>query len=290
MRSMTGYGKSKFTSNDYELNVEIKAVNNRYLDVNFRTPKGFSPLEEGMRNAIKQNILRGRVDVFINFTDNRQIERKINVDVPLAAAYMDAAKEISNATGLDIGTINLGEILKFPDIVKSYDDLDRGFLEETLIKVLLDAISSLNQMRDREGQKLMSDMLLRVGEIEKNVELLKDYAPQILQSYKLKLTQRVAEFLKDATIDEDRILNEVAIFSDRASIDEEIDRLKSHINQFKKISLEKGCGKKLDFLLQEFNREANTICSKSSDVKISDYGLNIKGEIEKIREQVQNIE
>ena len=289
MRSMTGYGRAEYKGDGFELSAEIKTVNNRFLDINFKYPRGFAPLEEHMRGIIKSGILRGRADVLINFTDNRE-QGGIEADTALAAAYFAAAKKISEATGLDISGVTLSDCLRFTEVIKTGNDTDREFLKDALSQVLNAALLELNQMRQREGERLKKDMLSRLDEIESSVTLLSAHAPTIAEQYREKLTQKVSEFLKDTAIDQSRILSEVAVFSDRSSIDEEIIRLKSHILQFRKISGEGECGKKLDFLLQEFNREANTVCSKSSDIAVTGFGLKIKCEIEKIREQVQNIE
>jgi uncharacterized protein (TIGR00255 family) len=247
-------------------------------------------LEETVRNTVKNNLTRGRADVFINFADNREKDKNLMVDTALAKSYYQAALKISEITDNSIKTLTLSDILRFPDVIKTNDENDDEFLKEPLENTVLKAIDSLNFMREREGEKLKADMLLRLEDIKTTLSSIEEKSPLIALQYKEKLKNRIEEYLKDVKYDEARLLNEVAIFSDRSNIDEEITRLKSHISQFKKICEEKNAGKKLDFLIQEFNREANTICSKSNDIDVTNYGLSLKCEIEKIREQVQNIE
>jgi len=290
MRSMTGYGRAEYKENGIELIVEVKTVNNRYLDVNSKYPRSFSAFEDIIRNAVKNKLTRGRADVFINFTDNREKEKNLTVDLPLAKSYFEASKKIKEITDYTMENLSLSDIVRFPEVIKMNDEDDDDYLKAPLELTLNKALDALNDMRSREGGKLKADMLSRVEGIKETLQKVQEKAPQIAIAYREKLKSRIEEYLKAVQIDEARLLNEVAIFSDRSNIDEEITRLYSHISQFKKISEEETSGKKLDFLIQEFNREANTICSKSNDIDVTNYGLNLKCEIEKIREQVQNIE
>ena len=290
MRSMTGYGRAEYKENGIELIVEVKTVNNRYLDVNSKYPRSFSAFEDIIRNAVKNKLTRGRADVFINFTDNREKEKNLTVDLPLAKSYFEASKKIKEITDYTMENLSLSDIVRFPEVIKMNDEDDDDYLKAPLELTLNKALDALNDMRSREGGKLKADMLSRVEGIKETLQKVQEKAPQIAIAYREKLKSRIEEYLKAVQIDEARLLNEVAIFSDRSNIDEEITRLYSHISQFKKISEEETSGKKLDFLIQEFNREANTICSKSNDIDVTNYGLSLKCEIEKIREQVQNIE
>jgi len=287
---MTGYGRAEYKENGIELIVEVKTVNNRYLDVNSKYPRSFSAFEDIIRNAVKNKLTRGRADVFINFTDNREKEKNLTVDLPLAKSYFEASKKIKEITDYTMENLSLSDIVRFPEVIKMNDEDDDDYLKAPLELTLNKALDALNDMRSREGGKLKADMLSRVEGIKETLQKVQEKAPQIAIAYREKLKSRIEEYLKAVQIDEARLLNEVAIFSDRSNIDEEITRLYSHISQFKKISEEETSGKKLDFLIQEFNREANTICSKSNDIDVTNYGLSLKCEIEKIREQVQNIE
>jgi len=290
MKSMTGYGKAEYKENGIELTVEIKTVNNRYLDVNSKYPRSFAAFEDLIRNTVKNKLSRGRADVFINFTDNREKNKNLSIDTALAKSYYEASKKINEAIGNSLTNITLSDIIRFPDIIKMNDEDDDEFIKEPFENTVNKALDALNDMRHREGEKLKADMISRVDGIKETVNKIKEKAPKIAITYRDKLKIRMEEYLKDIKIDEARLLNEVAAYSDRSNIDEELTRLYSHISQFKKICEEDNAGKKLDFLIQEFNREANTICSKSNDIDVTNYGLNLKCEIEKIREQVQNIE
>jgi uncharacterized protein (TIGR00255 family) len=287
---MTGYGRAEYKENGIELTIEIKTVNNRYLDVNCKYPRCFSALEDMIRTAVKTKLTRGRIDVFVNFTDNREKDKNLVVDTLLAKSYFEAAKKINEATGNCLSNLTLSDLIRVPDIIKLNDENDDEFLKEPVQITIDKALDSLNDMRNREGEKLKIDMLARLEGIKETLSKIEERAPLIAVTYREKLKNRIEDYLKDIKIDEARLLNEVAAYSDRSNIDEELTRLKSHISQFKKICAENNSGKKLDFLIQEFNREANTICSKSNDIDVTNYGLNLKCEIEKIREQVQNIE
>lgn len=287
---MTGYGRGIYKADGIELTVEIKTVNNRYLDINCKYPKSFAALEEFVRNAVKAKLVRGRTDVFINFTDNREKDKNISVDTALAKSLLSAAEEINKAAGGNLTPLTLSDVIRFPEVIRTGDAADDEVLKQPLLTALEDALCKLDTMRSEEGARLKSDMLCRLAAIEELLQEVKKIAPEVSKSFAEKLRQRVADYLKDIKVDEARLLNEVAVFSDRSNIDEELTRLSSHIAQFKKICNESNCGKKLDFLLQEFNREVNTVCSKSNDLGVTGIGLSLKNEIEKIREQVQNIE
>ena len=291
MLSMTGYGKGTYDNGGVELTCEIKTVNNRYLDVAMKSPRIFSSLEDTVRSLVKEKLTRGHADVFITLKDKREKKTSMNVDIALARSYVEAALSLKAEFPYLEDDVTLSSVLRYPEVLKQEESVE---LDETLIQVLKAALSSalenLNQMRLKEGQKLKADMLSRMDEIARLVEEISVRAPEISKNYKDKLTARVKEYLDGAQIEESRLLTEVAVFTDKSNIDEELTRLRSHIEQFKSICEEGVVGRKLDFLVQEFNREANTTCSKSNDVTITRLGLALKNEIEKVREQVQNVE
>ena len=291
MLSMTGYGKGEYIEGGLELTVEIKTVNNRYLDVSVKSPRIFAAYEDVIRTTVRKKLTRGHADVFVSLKDKRERETALSVDLALAKAYISAAKALK-AENPDLpDDVTLSSVLRYPDVLKQEDTptLDEE-LTKALDVALNAALDKLNEMRAVEGQKLKEDMLSRVKTIEGLVTEISARAPQIAQEYREKLTARVKEYLDGAQIDESRLLTEVAVFTDKSNIDEELTRLRSHIEQFRSIAEEGIVGRKLDFLVQEFNREANTTCSKSNDVTITRAGLALKNEIEKIREQVQNLE
>ena len=291
MWSMTGYGKGAYDEGGIELTCEIKTVNNRYLDVSIKAPRLFAAYEEVVRSLVKEKLTRGHADVFISLKDKREKPTALTTDMALAGSYLAAAKAIKEAFPFIVDDVTLTSVLRYPEVLKSEDT---QVLDEELITALKAAVTaaldSLNGMRKIEGEKLQADMLSRMEEIERLVEKVSHRAPLVAAAYKEKLTARVQEYLSGASIDENRILTEVAVFTDKSNIDEELTRLRSHIEQFRTICKEGVVGRKLDFLVQEFNREANTTCSKSNDVEITRLGLALKNEIEKIREQVQNVE
>ena len=291
MLSMTGYGKGEYKEGGVELTCEIKTVNNRYLDVNVKAPRIFAAYEDVIRKLVREKMTRGHADLFISLKDKREKPTAFSVDLSVAASYVQAAKTLKEAFPELPDDVTLSSVLRYPDVLKQDDSV---VLDEPLVNALKSALNSaldnLNAMRLIEGEKLKADMLSRVAFIEKTVEEITERAPSIAKEYKDKLTARVAEYLNGAGIDESRLLTEVAVFTDKSNIDEELTRLRSHISQFRDICKESVVGRKLDFLVQEFNREANTTCSKSNDVTITRLGLALKNEIEKIREQVQNLE
>ncbi len=291
MLSMTGYGKGEYAEGGLELTCEIKTVNNRYLDVAVKAPRIFASYEEVIRTTVRKKLTRGHADVFISLKDKRERETALTVDTALASSYAAAAKTLQAAFPDLPNDFTLTSLLRYPDVLKQEDSqsLDES-LTNALDIALNAALDKLNQMRLVEGEKLKEDMLSRVRTIEGLVDEIAKRAPLVAAEYKNKLTARVQEYLSGVAIDEGRLLTEVALFTDKSNIDEELTRLRSHIEQFRAICEEGIVGRKLDFLVQEFNREANTTCSKSNDTAITRAGLNLKNEIEKIREQVQNLE
>ena len=291
MLSMTGYGKGEYAAGGLELTCEIKTVNNRYLDVSVKAPRVFAAYEDVIRNTIRKKLTRGHADVFISFKDKRERPTALTVDIPLASSYVAAAKALKEAFPELPDDVTLSSVLRYPEVLKQEDaqSLDEE-MTNALDIALNAALDKLNEMRAVEGEKLKEDMLSRVVTIEGLVNEISERAPLVAAEYREKLTARVKEYLEEGKIDENRILTEVAVFTDKSNIDEELTRLRSHIEQFRSIAQEGIVGRKLDFLVQEFNREANTPCSKSNDVTITRAGLALKNEIEKVREQVQNLE
>lgn len=291
MKSMTGYGKAEYKDDKFSLTVEVKTVNNRFLDLSPKYPRYLMALEDVIRNTVSSKIKRGKADLFITLEKVGDSLITLTVDEALAKEYYEASKKIADSLSLK-NDLTVASLLKTPDVVKqSQDEIDLDELSPILQKTIENALDNLNKMREYEGEKLKTDLLTRVSTIENLVEKIKEKAPQVAMEYKQRLLERVKEALESTNIDETRILQETAIFADKCNIDEELTRLGSHVSQFRKICESVGdVGKKLDFLVQEFNREANTVCSKSNDIDITDSALLIKCEIEKIREQIQNVE
>ena len=291
MFSMTGFGKGEYKADGIEISVEVKTVNNRYLDVAIKSPKIFNAYEEIIRSAVRERITRGHLDVFVNYIDKRERPKSLYVDAGAASGYCAAAKKLKDLFPGLADDFTLTALMRSPDVVRQEETqgADEALLN-ALQAALCKALDNLNAMRKKEGEKLSDDMLSRMDAVEKLVDEISARAPLVAAQYKSKLEERMKEILNGAAYDEARLLTEVAVFTDKANIDEELTRLRSHIAQFRNICREERVGRKLDFLVQEFNRECNTVCSMSNDLKVTDCGLALKNEIEKIREQVQNVE
>lgn len=289
MYSMTGYGRAEYCENGVTITVELKTVNNRNFDLNSKMPRSFLAFDDLIRKTVAKYVLRGRIDLFVNFSDIREKERNLSLDIGRAKSYYEISKRISEELGL-VNDVTVTGIMRLPDVVtdNSSDDVSefKDVLEDTVKK----ACENLNEMRGKEGEKICVDLLRRMDVIEELRNGIFERAPIVVEEYRQKLKQRVEEALKDVQYDEARLLNEVAFYTDKVNIDEELTRLSSHIHQFREIMRQEGSGKKADFLMQEFNREANTVCSKSNDIEITRMALSLKNEIEKVREQVQNLE
>lgn len=291
MLSMTGFGRGEFKDNGIELTCEVKSVNNRYLDVSIKAPKVFASVEDDIRSKVKERMTRGHLDIFISYTDKRERQKTLILDEELLKAYVAAAQKAESVLPEIKNDLTLSYLLRIPDVLKSEElTQDDEELKAALFSALQAAITALNSMRSKEGEKLENDMLSRMDEIRRLVEAIKKKAPKVAEEHRKKLETRMKKILEEREVDETRLLSEVAIFADKSNIDEELTRLDSHIEQFKEICSNQQVGRKLDFLVQEFNREANTICSKSNDLEVTRLALSLKNEIEKVREQVQNIE
>lgn len=291
-KSMTGFGIGEFKDQYYNLSVECKTINHKYLDINLRIPRKLSFLEDKLRFLIKDHLGRGRVDIFVKFETVTSVGSQLVYDAELAKQYYHILKNIKSDFGLE-EPISPVDIAKFPDVVKITEAEDD---EEILWNMLSDAankaLESLCSMRIIEGKKLEKDILARADLLERSVCDLEKYTDTIEKEYKDKLYARISELLDDPkVVDEYRLAQEVAIYADKSNITEEIVRFKSHINQLRDtVTADESVGRKMDFLIQEMNREVNTMGSKSSDVAIANLVINMKAELEKIREQVQNIE
>ena len=289
MYSMTGYGRAEYNNDGINLVVELKTVINRNFDLNCKIPRAFISLEDIIRKTVQSYVKRGRIDLFVNFSDNRETSSVIEVNLEKAKSYYSASNLIAKELGLS-NDYTVSMIMKTPDVLVDSAAPDMSEFAEIVKNTVASACEKLNEMRLVEGDKLVADLLSRMNTISAFASKIKERAPLVAQEYKDKLKTRITETLADVKYDETRLLNEVAFYTDRVNIDEELTRLSSHIGQFKEIIKIDGMGKKLDFLMQEFNRETNTICSKSNDITVTGYALELKNEIEKVREQVQNLE
>lgn len=293
IKSMTGFGRSEYTDGKRNITVEIKSVNHRYSDISVKMPRRYSFAEDRIKAVVKSRLKRGKVDVSIMVENITENDINIKLNEPIARQYFENLKTLQDNFDLS-GEITLRLLATMPDVMKAIPDVDD---EEEIAKAILvpveEAAANLEKMRAVEGEKLAEDLLGRGETIKEILDKIAERAPGVVVDYTAKLRERITELLAgNATIPEERILTEAAIFADKCAIDEEITRLNSHLIQLKKIvdSPNDAEGKKLDFLVQEMNREANTIGSKANDITITNYMLEIKSEIEKIREQVQNVE
>ena len=291
IKSMTGYGSAKGTVEDLEIRVELKSVNNRYLDTSVRLPRSFLFAEEMVKSHVQKHISRGKVDVFINVDSSAAGDMTVKVNEALLKGYVDAIRHIAVEYDLS-DDLTAQSVSRFPDVLTvEKKDLDAEAISAGMEKIVEEALKDFDAMRTREGEKLRDDVLTRLGTIRGLVETVEEKAPETVASYRRRLEQKMAEVLGTAGIDENRILAEAAIFADHIAVDEETVRLRSHMAQLTgMINGNSPTGRKIDFLIQEFNREANTIGSKCQNSEIAHVVVDLKSEIEKIREQIQNIE
>lgn len=290
MKSMTGYGRCHIEEDGREMTVEVKSVNHRFLDISYRLSRTLSFLDDAVRKGVGARLARGHVDVFVSYENHRQDARTVRVDTALAAAYRQALGELAAAVGRD-ADLPLAEYARMPDVLTVQEkDEDQQAVRALFVRALDGALDGLIQMREQEGERMRADMLEKLNAIDGLRETIAARAPAVVEEYREKLSQRIAA-LTDGELDEARLLTEVALFADRAAIDEELVRLKSHLDALRDTAqMAEPVGRKLDFLVQELNRETNTIGSKASDTAIAQAVVAAKGEIEKLREQVQNIE
>ncbi len=291
-RSMTGYGKGENEAFDRRFTVEIKSVNHRYNDITIKLPRFMNYLEDKIRKTLTQKILRGKTDVYITFETFSQDDVSIKFNENLAKAYLEKLDYIENQYGITSQN-KLDLVARFPEILAAEKvETEVDVIWETLEPALNKAINNFISMREAEGETLKADILLKGEKIRNIVAAIKERSPIVVEEYKEKLTNRLNELFDKSPVDEQRIAQEITIFSDKACIDEEITRMYSHLEQLKNIFTNEdgSIGRKLDFLVQEMNREANTTGSKSNDIQITQAAIELKTEIEKIREQIQNIE
>lgn len=291
IKSMTGYGSAKGQADGFEITVELKSVNNRYLDTSVRLPRSFIFAEDAVKSAVQSHISRGKVDVFVSIDTSAADDMTVKVNEPLLKGYIDAIKHISETYSLQNDLTALS-VSRFPDVLSvERRDVDAEEISAAIQGVAERALVDFDAMRLREGEKLREDVLSRLDTIDGYVTTIEREAPKTAAEYRARLEQRMNEVLGTAGIDESRILAEAAIFADHIAVDEETVRLRSHMAQLKTmINGSSPTGRKIDFLIQEFNREANTIGSKCQNSDIAHIVVELKSEIEKIREQIQNIE
>ena len=290
-KSMTGYGSAKGASGKLEISVEVKSVNNRYLDCSIKIPRVYISFEEPLKSLVQKYISRGKVDVFVSIDSSNANDVEIKLNRPLAEAYISALNELAEEYNLS-ESISAIELTRFPDVLRAEKrEADAQQLCEDISAVLDAALTGFDEMRAREGEKLRGDITARLDQIEKLLGMAEEISPRSVAEYRKKLETRMQEALQSSNIDEARILTEAAVFADRVAINEETVRLRSHIAQLREmLTGNEPIGRKIDFIVQEFNREANTIGSKGNDAEMARVTVDMKAEIEKIREQAQNIE
>lgn len=290
-RSMTGFGRSEKLINGRRISVEIKSVNHRYFEFSARMPRICNFMEDKLKSLLQSKISRGKVDLYISMAQIEGTQSVVRANPDLAKSYLEALKTVAEATGLHCD-VNVATVARFPDVITvEAAEIDPDSLWADVKLVAEEALDAFIAMREVEGEKLKDDVLSRLDTIEALAKKVEEESPKTLEAYRNRLYQKISDVLTDRTVDDARVLTEVAIFADRIAVDEETVRLKSHLNQYRNILKQnEPIGRKLDFLTQEVNRETNTIGSKSQNIEIAGVVVEIKSEIEKIREQIQNIE
>jgi uncharacterized protein (TIGR00255 family) len=291
IKSMTGFGQGEAASDRYSARIELRSVNHRYLDMFLRVPKQYSQLEEVLRRVIAERVSRGRIEAAVSVEEFAQKERNVRLNAPLLQGYLRALEGIREILGSD-EKITLSQILALPGVLEVEEpEADWEDLQKVLGEAAAQALDDLERMRAAEGARLFSDLQEKIVRLEELQSAVAQVAPQVVEDYRARLSERLRDLLHGTTLTEERFLAEVALFADRCSIDEELVRLGSHTQQLKELlHSTQPVGRKLDFLIQEMNREVNTIGSKSSSVQVAGLVVELKSELEKVREQVQNIE
>ncbi|MBR6452559.1 MAG: YicC family protein [Lachnospiraceae bacterium] len=291
VKSMTGFGRCEFSDDAKKITVEMKSVNHRYLDLNLKMPKKLNFFEASIRNLLKDYIQRGKVDVFITYEDFTENHFSLHYNKEMAKSYMNYLNEMSSDFSLE-NDVRISVLSRYPEVFSLEEmEIDEEELWADLEKAVKGAAEQFVQSRITEGENLKRDLIEKLDGILTYVADIEKRAPEIISEYRKKLSDRVREMLSDASIDEARILTEVTLFADKICVDEEIVRLRAHVEHMKQTLSEGGSvGRKLDFLAQEMNREANTILSKANDLKTSEHAIDLKTDIEKVREQIQNVE
>ncbi|MFR5832874.1 MAG: YicC/YloC family endoribonuclease [Acutalibacteraceae bacterium] len=291
MRSMTGYGKGQASADGRKVTVEIKTVNHKFFDWSMKMPKGFLFVEDDAKKTVATAVNRGHIDVFVTYEQEAATASEYSVDRALAEKYVAAARELAEATGVEFD-VTAYALMKNPDVVSlKVADVDDETLKNLVLTALGEALGNLVAMREKEGASQVVDITEKLDSMQSSLDLIKKYAPEVVSDYRKKLTARITETLGSAVADMSRVATEIALFADKCAIDEEITRLGVHIATMREyLTYTDPVGRKLDFLVQEMNREANTIGSKANDLRITEQVLKLKNDIEKIREQAQNVE
>lgn len=291
MHSMTGYGKGVSKRDGKTITIEIKTVNHRFLDCNIKLPRNFLFVEDRVKKAVSSAISRGHVDLYLTYEQSSTDEGAYTVDLELANNYLTAVRQLENGTGL-ANDVTLSTLLRVGDIVTRQQSVeDEDLLAEMTLEATSEALVNLKVMREKEGQSQKADIASKLGTIEACLDRIKEFAPKVVEDYRALLNARIAEVVEPSLVDKQRLATEVALYADHCAIDEEITRLSTHISNMRSLlEATEPVGRKMDFLVQEFNRETNTIGSKANDMRITKEVLAIKNEIEKMREQAANIE
>lgn len=292
IKSMTGFGRCEISAGERKFTVEMKGVNHRYLDANIRMPKKLNFFETAIRNLLKQRVQRGKVDIFISYEDFSEGQVALKYNAALASEYLSYMKQMEDEFGLE-NDIRVSALSRYPEVLTMEEQVvDEEELWNGLKQALEGAIVQFVETRSQEGERLEADITEKLDGLLELVGQIEERSPRIIEEYRNKLESKVRELLEDTQIEESRIAAEVVLFADKICTDEEVVRLKSHIVHMKETlkANESGIGRKLDFIAQEMNREANTILSKANDLEVSNIGISLKTEIEKVREQIQNIE
>ena len=291
IKSMTGFGRCEVSETERKVTVEMKSVNHRYLDVNIKMPKKLNFFEAAIRAELKNYIQRGKVDIFITYEDFTENNVCIKYNKDIAAEYLQYLKQMAEEFGLD-NDMNVSKLSRYPEVLSMEEQsIDEEEIWKVLNKALKGAAEGFVETRIKEGENLKADLVAKLDGMLKHVDFITERSPQLIEEYKARLREKVRELLEDAQIDENRLMMEVTIFADKVCVDEELVRLRSHIETTRQALNDGGSiGRKLDFIAQEMNREANTILSKANDLEISARAIELKTEIEKVREQIQNIE
>ena len=290
VKSMTGYGKSSLSINSREYQVEIKAVNHKYIDTNIKMPRIISYLEEDIRKLIASKIKRGKIDVSISFENYSEDGNDIRINTELAKMYIQNLKELAEQENIS-SNIEVTEITRLPDVLTIKSNLDENQIKTELLQTVEDTIIQLINMRQAEGERISRDILAKIEQIEEKKQDIFMLSSGLIDEYVVKLEARIKELLKTEDLDKSRLMQEVVIYADKCSVEEEITRLTSHIEQLRNlINTDEPSGKKMDFIIQEMNRETNTIGSKANNLEITNRVVDIKTILEDVREQIQNIE
>ena len=291
IKSMTGFGRCEVNRDDRKVSVEIKSVNHRYLELGIKIPRKLNYLDSDIRNLAKEYVERGKVDVFVTYQNLGEGDEDIRYNATLAKEYFDAFAQVSSDLGIE-NDVKTSYIMRSPDVItiESAED-DEDAVKEIVLEATKGALEKLVESRSNEGERLKKDILEKLESIKENVGFIEEKSPVIVDEYKEKINEKIHELLEDNQIDESRIAQEVTMFADKVCVDEEIVRLKSHVNAMVETFDQEGVvGRRLDFITQEMNREANTTLSKTTDSEISERAITLKTDIEKVREQIQNIE